>query len=368
MPVRFDSSAKAPKQLVGSGTTSDDVTFTHNVSPIARDRVFAYVAMVWTGNADTSAATFAATFGGQVMTEVGAVTWDSNKGCVRLFELEDAPRGAQPVVASFTGMPTEFLTARHFMVVSLTYSGVEESGPPVDEGGVGSAESTVAVDSVRPAHRVLSVHGVGNPWVFSAYTPYNHAIRQRLTMFNGGALLVGDAPGDELVTLTATHTASTPLWGAIGVALTPSVVEISASRLAAAAAMRCAVAIFRVVEPHPERLWVIPTVDEVDATVIGRFQYGADGVQMPIWPKDPQSKLDYTLDWSKHLADDDKVIDARFAAGGALQMFSPTFNDHQAQCWLAGGVTGVSYPVTCSVTTARGRQHDRTFRIAVGQQ
>lgn len=368
MPVRFDSSAKGAKH-VGSFTTSDDVTFTHNVSPIARDRVFAYVAMVWNSNVNTSAATFGATFGGQVMTEVGAVTWDSNKGCVRLFELEDAPRGAQPVVASFTGMPTELITDRDFMVVSLTYSGVEESGTPIAEAGAGSSiTSTVAVDSVRPAHRILSVHGVGK---FRGFTNsgYNQTKRQSVTNLAGGALLVGDAPGDELVTLTATHSASSANWGAIGVAMTPSIVEISASRLAAAATMRCSVVIFRAVEPHPDRLWMIPAIDEVDKTLVaGSFQYGADGVQMPIWSKDPESKLDYTLDWSKHLADDDKIIDARFTAIGALQMFSPTYNDHQSQCWLAGGVTGLSYPVTCSITTARGRQHDRTFGIAVGQQ
>lgn len=366
MPVWFDSTAKGTL-LVGPGDTADDITVSHNVSPIARDRVFAYVAVVWNGNADTSTATFSATFGGVAMTEVGAVTWDTNKGCVRLFELEDAPRGAQSVVASFSGMPTEFLTSRRFMVVSLTYSGVEESGTPVDEGGVSGTASTVAVDSDRAAHRVLSVHGVGNPRQFTK-TGYNQTKRQQVAMLAGGSLLVGDAAGDTLVTLTATHTAATANWGAIGVAMTPSIVEISSSRLAGAASMRCAVAIFRVVEPHPDRLWVIPALDEVDTTVLGSFQYSADGIRMPIWPKDAQSKLDYTLDWSKHLADDDKIIDARFVSGGALQMFSPTYNDSQAQCWLAGGVTGVSYPVTCSVTTQRGRQHDRTFRIAVGQQ
>ena len=367
MPVMLDSTGKGTL-LVAGGDTSDDITVTHNVSPIARDRVFAYVWLFWTGEVDTTAATFTATFGGEAMTQIADVYWNTNKGTLRLFELEDAPRGSVSVVGAFSGMGTEGLVTRNFMMITETYSGVEESGTPVEvtSGGT-TVTSTVVVPSGRAAHRVIAGHAVGKLRGFTN-SGYNQTKRQSATMLGGGAVLTGDAPGAASVTSTATHNATSANYGAIGLTLSPSKVLISA-QMAATARLRAAVAIFRVVEPHPDRLWVIPTLDEVDKTLVaGNFVYGADGVQMPIWPKDPQSKLDYTIDFTKHLADDDQIIDARFTTNGALQMFSPTHNESQAQCWLSGGIVGVSYPVTCSVTTQRGRQHDRTFRIAIGQQ
>ena len=367
MPVLADSTAKGTK-LISSASTSGNITVTHRVSPIARDRVFAYAALLWTGEADTTGATFAVTFGGQAMSAKGVRRWDANKGYLALFELEDAPRGPQEVVASFSSMPTEFLSTRNFMLITQTYSGVQASGAPVEvSAGGSSATNTVVVPSERAAHRVLAVHGVGKLRGFTS-SGYNQTKRQAAIMLGAGSLLVGDAAGAASVTSTATHSASTSQWAAIGLTLSPSVVEISASS-SVSVKLKAAVAIFRVVEPHPDRLWVIPTVGEVDKSVLaGNFTYSADGVQMPVWPKDPQSKLDYTVDWSKHLADDDEIVDAQFITNGALQMFSPSHNESQAQVWLAGGVVGVSYPVVCRITTKRGRQHDRTFRIAIGQQ
>ena len=109
MPVLFDSTAQGTTLVLG-GSASGSKTITHRVSTFARDRVVAYVWVLWTGAVDVSGATFSATFGGESMTLIGSRTWDSTRAKFMCFKLEDAPRGSQAVVVSFASMPTELIT------------------------------------------------------------------------------------------------------------------------------------------------------------------------------------------------------------------------------------------------------------------
>ena len=374
MPVLFDSSAQGTL-LVAGPATSGSKTLTHNVSTLARDRVIAFVAVLWTGEVSTSGATFGVTFGGVSMTQIGSVSWDSNKGTLRLFKLEDVARGSKSVVASFSGMGTELIT-RNFMVASVTYSGVDEVGSVEDEGGSSTANNSVVVGSVKPAHRVLSVHGVGK---LKALSAYNQSKRQALSMFGGGALIVGDAPGAETVTCTATNSPSTTLWGALGVAMTPSVVEIAAS-LPLSFLMKASATMFRVANPHYDREYTVLPAGQLSPEVItANGNFNRSGVWLPTWPKDTNDILEYTLRWDNFLADDDQIVSVQHTTSGSLRVFSefPRHVNDEAddeatailgrattQVWLSGGTANVTHPVRVRFATLRGRQHDFTFWIS----
>lgn len=363
MPVLFDAAAKG-SLLVGGATTTDDVTFNHNVSTLAKDTVVAFVAVVWTGEVDTSSATFAVTFGGESMTEIEDQSWDSDKGTIMLFKLEDAPRGTQEVVASFSSMPTEGIT-RNFMVSSVTYSGVDTVGTPVDEGGEAGTANSVAVSSVLPAHRVLSAHGVGKLRGFTS-SGYNQTKRQSVTMFGGGALLVGDAAGAETVTCTATHNASSDEWGAIGVTMTPAVVELTAS-MTVHLSTRAALGVYRTSSAHPDREYTVPPLGSADPNLIaGNTIVSADGVAMPVFIKDTDDILEYTLHWPNYLVDDDQIVHVEHTPTGSLKVFAESYDGDTTQVWLSGGTATVTHPVRVRWVTRKGRQHDRTFYIAGG--
>ena len=358
MPVLFDSSVQGTA-LIGGGSATGSKTLTHNVSHLSRDTVVAFVGVFFTSaGVNTTFATFAATFGGQAMTLVDSLTWDTYKGCMHVFKLEDAPRGEQDVVASFTGMPTE-VPSRNFMVVSLTYSGVDEVTNLVDDGASSATANAVTVSSVKPAHRVVSFHGVGRT---KKFTGYNQTRRHQVEMLGAGSLLVGDAPGDETVTCTATQP-STNQWGAIGVALTPSVVEITAA-LRIPHVMAASVRTFRESTPHPDREYTVPAPDSDSNLIAGNFIRNPSGVLMPVWLKDTNDTLEYTLHWDHYIADDDEIISVQHITSGSLRAFSESFDGAMTQVWLNGATANITHPVRVRFTTLKGRQHDFTFYIA----
>lgn len=363
MPVLLDSTSKG-QYLVGSGTTSGEIEGEHNVSSQARDRVLAATWMLWTGEADTTGATFSSVFGGQAQTEHAAVRFDSDKAYFGVHVLEDAPRGAQDWVASFASMPTEFLTTRNFMAITETYSGYEELEDAITAVGASTVNNTVTVPSVRPAHRVLSGHAVGKLRGFTS-SGYTLTKRQSVTMLGGGALLTGDAPGDDSVVATATHNAESANWGAIGFALTPSPVEIGVT-LRIPISLRASITAYReFVQPHPDREYIVPPVGSADPRELaGNFRVSNDGVAMPQWTKDLDDTLEYTLHWQNHLADDDEIVHVEHTTEGSLRARFEAHRPNATQVWLSGGSITRNHPVRVRFTTRLGRRHDRTFWIA----
>ncbi|WP_458796501.1 phage fiber-tail adaptor protein [Mycobacteroides abscessus] len=81
--------------------------------------------------------------------------------------------------------------------------------------------------------------------------------------------------------------------------------------------------------------------------------------------KDPQAVLDYTVDWSAWLSPaGDTITDATATASPAgLSVDSTTTTTDEVTVWLSGGTAGSSYMVTVHITTAGGRQDDRTMQI-----
>ncbi len=80
--------------------------------------------------------------------------------------------------------------------------------------------------------------------------------------------------------------------------------------------------------------------------------------------KDPNAVLDYTIDWSDWLVSGDEIINATAVSVTAgLTIGSVTSTANVVTVWVSSGVAGSEYDVVIHVTTAGGRQDDRTITI-----
>ncbi|QLF83838.1 hypothetical protein SEA_MOOSEHEAD_27 [Gordonia phage Moosehead] len=91
--------------------------------------------------------------------------------------------------------------------------------------------------------------------------------------------------------------------------------------------------------------------------------------------KDPNAKLDYGIDWTDWLkqrnGSADQITDSTWTITGpdtALIQTDSSFSTTQTGVWLSAGTNGGTYSVTNHVTTAAGREDDRTLTIAVKQR
>jgi len=88
---------------------------------------------------------------------------------------------------------------------------------------------------------------------------------------------------------------------------------------------------------------------------------------MPVWVKDPDDTLDYTLRWNNHLAPDDEIVNVEHTPSGSVRIISEAINPDDTamtQFWTRGATRGVTHPVRIRFWTKRGRQHDFTVFIA----
>lgn len=95
------------------------------------------------------------------------------------------------------------------------------------------------------------------------------------------------------------------------------------------------------------------------------------------WIQDPEAILDYTLDWSDRLVEGDTIAHVQFIPDAGLSVLSENVTDstkypdrpgQAVTVWLLGGVVGQTYNVVCHITTAGGRQDDRTFQIVIKEK
>jgi hypothetical protein len=96
---------------------------------------------------------------------------------------------------------------------------------------------------------------------------------------------------------------------------------------------------------------------------------------LPTYTKDPSAILDYGHDWTEWMDEGDEITASTWAAapdaddGGTLITSNPTFDAAgPTTVWLAGGVAGESYTVTNHITTAEGRQDDRSFKVKIKER
>lgn len=85
----------------------------------------------------------------------------------------------------------------------------------------------------------------------------------------------------------------------------------------------------------------------------------------------PGEHTEYTLGWDNRLAGDDSIESSSFTIvdpgeSEPLEVFSPTENGYNAQCWVRGIPTvGDRYEIACAITTTKGRTLRQVFALEV---
>lgn len=83
--------------------------------------------------------------------------------------------------------------------------------------------------------------------------------------------------------------------------------------------------------------------------------------------KDPNATLDYSIDWSKWLADD-TILSSAWTVPAGLTQVSASNTTTIATVWLSGGTASQSYTVTNRITTAGGRTDERSIIIRIEER
>lgn len=83
------------------------------------------------------------------------------------------------------------------------------------------------------------------------------------------------------------------------------------------------------------------------------------------WPvKDPDEFLDYCIDWTKRLVDDDTITSVEWLlSSDEIVKSNESHDTTKALLWIAGGTAGQTYQVLCRVTTTQGRIMDQTVNL-----
>lgn len=82
--------------------------------------------------------------------------------------------------------------------------------------------------------------------------------------------------------------------------------------------------------------------------------------------KDPQARLDYTIDWTSKIQLGDSIVASQWYVDdpeGTLSDY--THNTQTTTVWISGGIDSETYEVTNRITTAEGRIDERTIILQV---
>lgn len=82
--------------------------------------------------------------------------------------------------------------------------------------------------------------------------------------------------------------------------------------------------------------------------------------------KDPNAKLDYSVDWTLWLApDSDTLASCSWSVPAGLSLVAQSNTTKVSTVWLASGTAGQAYDITNHIQTAAGRIDERTFTVLV---
>ena len=240
-------------------TTSFEVDVTQNISVDAPD-LWALIAVFLTGDVDLTSITKAVAFDGVAADELACAHWGGYTGYLRVYSLKNPNAGNnKSAVASFSGLGVS-VGPHSAIVVSTIYSGVESLGTPVSWISTDMTSSNVVhvtEDGLVPAGLIYSAHAVGG---LNTFNSYNGVIRQRRNSYwpLGGALLVGDTPGNPDETLTAGTLLPTTIMGGIGIPMNPAVVMLDTVAGVGNWDSAITAGVYRDT-PHipPERMWTM---------------------------------------------------------------------------------------------------------------
>lgn len=88
---------------------------------------------------------------------------------------------------------------------------------------------------------------------------------------------------------------------------------------------------------------------------------------MNLFQKQPADQLDYDLDFSDWLTDDDTITGAEAVSSvpDELEVLSVAVAGPIVKIWVNGGVSGSTYKVTATTSTSLGRIKELEFKIRV---
>ncbi len=365
MPVTRIAAAQRYAEIAAGSAAGS--TSTSLPVPTA-DYVYAVAAIGWVGGVDISSDVFNITLGGVGGTPLFATPlhFDSNKSM--LWGLIFADPDPATLAATYSSVATELLNRNLFLV-----AGVWSQVTPLDLGsisdnvvtavGSGSVTSSgITVPSLNPANRVISAHMVGAGRKVTGFNKTRVASSAGLW---GGQVILGEARGASSVTSTITHDATTSKWAAFGLNLGPTPVACGMSdTVKLNPSQTFGGGLYRIATPHPDREWIIPPVGSANPLdLAGNFSISADGVAMPVWEKDIDDTLEYTLYWPNHIVDDDEIVAVEYTTSGSLRVVAQAFEGVMTQVWLSNAAAHVQHLVRVRISTRHGRRHDRTFYI-----
>ena len=81
--------------------------------------------------------------------------------------------------------------------------------------------------------------------------------------------------------------------------------------------------------------------------------------------KDPESVLDYTINWSNFLTTGDSIASATYTVATGINKDSESNTTTTTTVQLSGGTAGTVYEIKCVITTAASRTIARRFRVKV---
>lgn len=87
-----------------------------------------------------------------------------------------------------------------------------------------------------------------------------------------------------------------------------------------------------------------------------------------LFAHDPQAVLDYQYNWGEWLPAGDSIIAHTVTAPSGLTVDSSTATSTAVTAWISGGTIGAYYDVVCHITTAQGREDDRTMQLVVEER
>lgn len=373
MPVNLIGAAQRGLTLAGN-LSSHDIDASVNINPNAGPYVYGCAFYGWTGDVSVAGDTVGCTWAGDAVVPMLStpLLFGSDKNLLMGWIIENPSGGS--VVASHSGIGTDiFDTRARFLTV-----GVWAQAQPLDLGSIESlvvsevgsssvSSHTLTVPSILPASRVVAAHLVGRGKKITAYNGVRRASAGGTS--SNGQLLMGELRGAASVDSTVTHNVSTGLYAALGLNLDPAPMVFGASGRHKAGKGGFGGSVYRFATPHPDRYHVVDpvgTITKDGAVLAGNFVPSLDGVPMPVWTKDPDDTNDYTLDWSNHLAEDDRITHVEHTLSGSLRKFSEAIDDTgvMTQVWINGSTVDVTRSVRVRCSTARGRRFDRTFWIA----
>ena len=346
-----------------------DGTKTVPVNVQEGDNTYGIVAYGIVGDSDIDGATLSVTWDGVTMTALcGPLYFDTDNSVLTGWIVENP--GSGDVIASYADLPFGLIT-KNLFVAAVAVSSVEPldletiSDAVVTAVASGSVSSSgVTVASSVPADRVISAHLIGK---FRAFSNFSGTRLAAPILAGGGQLLLGESRGAASVNATATHNASSANWAAFGLNLDALPVDaLGFSSSITVPAGSFGADLYRWAVPHPDRYWEVPKSNSANPNIIvGDTVQAANGVEMPVWVKDPDNVLEYTFNWTNHLAPDDEIVRVEHRAQ-SLQIISEAINPeygNETQFWTKGGIGGITEPIRIRLWSKRGRQLDFTAFI-----